>query len=155
MTENLCVRASKIVVCGCAERGVPNRYNFAFSVIRVEKNLSMADDSTLPPAPPPPLVRSKSQLAEIETESVRRASLAFADDAFCGFGDAPTDRQFNEATQHLIEYRRSPFCYEDGISVPPYSQCCHPRKPGDAFFPCVFGFDPPEPLPACGRDRAT
>ena len=79
--------------------------------------------------------------------------LAFADGAFCGFEDAATDRQFHEATRHLIDYRRSPFCYEDGVSVPPYSQCCHPRKPGDAFFPCVFGFDPPEPLPTCGKER--
>lgn len=99
----------------------------------------------------------------LSAEQVRRAlaphaaagviELAFADGAFCGFEDAATDRQFHEATRHLIDYRRSPFCYEDGVSVPPYSQCCHPRKPGDAFFPCVFGFDPPEPLPTCGKER--
>ena len=73
-------------------------------------------------------------------------------DAFCGFDDnAALDRTFNDATRKLLDYRRSPFCYEDHVSVPPYSQCCRPRKPGDAFFPCVDGFDPPEPLPKCGR----
>ena len=79
--------------------------------------------------------------------------LAFAADTFCGFDDAAEDRTFNDATMRLIEYRRSPFCYEDGVSVPPYSQCCSPRKPGDAFFPCIQGFDPPGPLPACGQLR--
>ena len=81
-----------------------------------------------------------------------RAQLDDAIDAFCGFdGDAALDRTFNDATRKLLDYRRSPFCYEDHLSVPPYSQCCRPRKPGDAFFPCVDGFDPPEPLPKCGR----
>ena len=35
---------------------------------------------------------------------------------------------------------------------PPRPQCCHPRKPGDKFFPCIDGFDPPEPLPTCAAD---
>ena len=38
---------------------------------------------------------------------------------------------------------------EGSDNAPLFSQCCSPRKPGDKFFPCKEGFDPPEPLPAC------
>ena len=69
--------------------------------------------------------------------------------AFCGFVDRAENVRFEKASQRLLEYKRSPFCYEDGVTVPAYSQCCTPRKPGDAFFPCIHGFDPPEPLPSC------
>ena len=31
--------------------------------------------------------------------------------------------------------------------------CCSPRKPGDKFFPCIHGFDDPDPLPACAAGR--
>ena len=57
------------------------------------------------------------------------------------------------ATRQLLHYKRDPFCYEDNVrpKPPPYSQCCRPRKPGDAFFPCLYGFDEPEPLVACKR----
>ena len=75
--------------------------------------------------------------------------LADAVDVFCSFDDdAATDRAFQSISHRLIEYKVS-FCYEDGLRVPPYSQCCKPRKPGDAHFPCIYGFDDPEPLPAC------
>ena len=73
--------------------------------------------------------------------------------SFCGFTDAAEHRTFEQASHRLLEYKRSPFCYEDGVRVPGYSQCCTPRKTGDPFFPCVYGFDPPEPLPACARAR--
>ena len=76
--------------------------------------------------------------------------LSEARDVFCGFGDVAADRAFEVASRRLLEYKRSPFCYEDGlVGVPGYSQCCKPRKPGDAFFPCKYGFDPPEALPQC------
>ena len=78
--------------------------------------------------------------------------LTDAKDAFCGLDNPSEDRTFSLATRRVLEYRRSPFCYEDHLSPqpPPYSQCCRPRKPGDAFFPCVEGFDDPEPLVSCG-----
>ena len=38
---------------------------------------------------------------------------------------------------------------EGSDNAPLFSQCCHPRKPGDKFFPCVHGFDPPKALPPC------
>ena len=38
---------------------------------------------------------------------------------------------------------------EGSDNAPLFSQCCHPRKPGDKFFPCIRGFKPPDPLPAC------
>jgi hypothetical protein len=69
---------------------------------------------------------------------------------FCGFRDRATNTAFSRESQRLLEYRRTPFCMEDDArGVPGYSQCCSPRKPGDKFFPCHYGFDPPEPLPAC------
>ena len=72
-------------------------------------------------------------------------------DAFCGFdGEPQLQRAFDEVTERLLHYQRTPFCYEDHITgVPAYSQCCRPRKPGDAFFPCINGFDAPEPLAKC------
>jgi hypothetical protein len=89
----------------------------------------------------------RSALAPHESAGV--LELTDATDIFCGFEDTAVDRAFGEQTRQLLDYKRSPFCYEDGVKVPPYSQCCHPRKPGDAFFPCVHCFDAPEPLPAC------
>lgn len=80
------------------------------------------------------------------------AVIEFADpiDAFCGFEDPVVDRKFNDASRRLLDYKRSPFCYEDAEAArPPYSQCCRPRKPGDPFFPCIDGFDDPEPLVQC------
>ena len=56
---------------------------------------------------------------------------------------------FERDSQKLLAYHRSPFCYEDGIRAASYSQCCKPRKPGDDYFPCIYGFDDPEPLPSC------
>lgn len=77
--------------------------------------------------------------------------LSDAVDTFCGFDDDPAlDRHFAKQLASLLHYRRLPLCYEDGVRVPGYSQCCTPRKPGDPFFPCVQGFEPPEPLPVCG-----
>jgi len=68
---------------------------------------------------------------------------------FCGFVDAAATRAFERDSQKLLAYHRSPFCYEDGIRAASYSQCCKPRKPGDDYFPCIYGFDDPEPLPSC------
>ena len=93
----------------------------------------------------------RAALAPHATKAV--IEFAFVDNIFCGFEDTSEDRAFVDATMELLHYHRSPFCYEDGVSAPPYSQCCHPRKPGDAFFPCVHGFDPPDPLPVCGAQR--
>ena len=73
-------------------------------------------------------------------------------DVFCGFvHDAQAQRGFARASAWLLHYQRLPFCYEDGVTthVPGYSQCCKPRKPGDAFFPCIHGFDDPAKLPSC------
>lgn len=92
----------------------------------------------------------RTALAPYASQAV--IELADVVDSFCGFDDDPAlQRTFLESTHRLLEYKRSPFCYEDHVSgVPPYSQCCRPRKPGDAFFPCVDGFDAPEPLVKCG-----
>jgi hypothetical protein len=76
--------------------------------------------------------------------------LAEAAGIFCGFEDDSMGRAYAAASRHLLHYRRLPLCYEEGAGrVPGYSQCCTPRKPGDAFWPCVHGFDPPEDLPKC------
>ena len=75
--------------------------------------------------------------------------LADVVDAFCGFEDPEAGRAFTKAANTLLHYRRSPFCYEDGLHVPGYSQCCKPRKEGDPFFPCKYGFDAPAPLAQC------
>ena len=50
----------------------------------------------------------------------------------------------------MLHYRRAHFCTMEGSdNAPLFSQCCSPRKPGDKFFPCKEGFDPPQPLPTC------
>ena len=89
-------------------------------------------------------------------ESAAIIELKDVTDVFCGFESRSLDAEFKSATQRVLDYKRSPLCYEDGTrpdgtpaAAPPYSQCCHPRKPGDKFFPCVHGFDDPEPLVAC------
>jgi arabinosyltransferase len=70
--------------------------------------------------------------------------------SFCGMADPMADAAFKAESNRLLVYRRTAFCMEDDArGVPGYSQCCSPRKAGDKFFPCLHGFDPPEPLPAC------
>jgi len=70
--------------------------------------------------------------------------------AFCGFADHSTNVDFLSQTQGLLHYRRTPFCMMEGSNnAPLFSQCCYPRKPGDKFFPCIDGFEPPKALPAC------
>ena len=132
--------------------GVGVREPMFLSNPRVPPNVtsSIARDVKLP--------RKGMPASEVRTALAQYADTAvieFADvvDAFCGFdGDAALERTFLDSTRRLLEYKRSPFCYEDHVSgVPPYSQCCRPRKPGDAFFPCIQGFDDPEPLVACTR----
>ena len=54
----------------------------------------------------------------------------------------------------MLHYRRANFCTIEGSDdAPQFSQCCSPRKPGDKFFPCVEGFEPPAPLPACAHPK--
>ena len=70
--------------------------------------------------------------------------------SFCGFGDSSVDSVYRAETERLLHYQRTPFCMMEGSdNAPLFSQCCHPRKPGDKFFPCVHGFDPPDALPRC------
>lgn len=70
--------------------------------------------------------------------------------AFCGFEDSALDAKFKEESKKLLSYSRTPFCTMEGSNnAPLFSQCCSPRKPGDKFFPCLHGFEPPQPLPAC------
>jgi len=70
--------------------------------------------------------------------------------SFCGFADGSMDRLFRRESNKLLHYQRTPFCMMEGSNnAPLFSQCCSPRKPGDKFFPCINGFDPPEALPAC------
>ena len=90
---------------------------------------------------------------ELGAESAAVLEVADAVGTFCGFADAGTNRSFAQAVGRLLAYKRTPFCYDDGPGprAPGYSQCCTPRKPGDPFFPCKYGFDPPEPFPACAR----
>ncbi len=72
---------------------------------------------------------------------------------FCGFSEDKTEHDaFLVETAQLLTYRRTPFCMMEGSNnAPLFSQCCSPRKPGDKFFPCVNGFDPPAPLPQCAQ----
>eukprot|EP00966_Prymnesium_polylepis_P096598 2237986-Prymnesium_polylepis.2 len=64
-----------------------------------------------------------------------RPPLTHARDAPPPAGPQENDA-FVKESGRLLEYRRSPFCMEDDArNVPPYSQCCSPRKPGDKFFP--------------------
>ena len=73
---------------------------------------------------------------------------------FCGFADGAANREFAERTKQMLTYKRTPFCMMEGSdNAPLFSQCCSPRKPGDKFFPCVHGFDDPDPLPACAAGR--
>ena len=82
-----------------------------------------------------------------------RAGVIEIDDAvgvFCGFTEPSTAAAFDASSRRVLEYRRTPFCMMEGSDdAPLFSQCCHPRKPGDKFFPCIHGFDPPPALPAC------
>uniref|UniRef100_A0A7S0LDU7 Uncharacterized protein n=1 Tax=Coccolithus braarudii TaxID=221442 RepID=A0A7S0LDU7_9EUKA len=74
--------------------------------------------------------------------------------AFCGFLDSRVDDAFKKASERLLTYPRSPFCMMEGSdNAPLFSQCCSPRKPGDKFFPCMHGFDPPPPLPTCAHPQ--
>ena len=69
---------------------------------------------------------------------------------FCGFTDPTTHAAYERETHALLHYQRTPFCMMEGSNnAPLFSQCCYPRKPGDKFFPCINGFDPPEDLPSC------
>jgi len=69
---------------------------------------------------------------------------------FCGFDDPTENKRFVDLTGEMLTYHRTPFCTMEGSdNAPLFSQCCSPRKPGDKFFPCIQGFDPPEPLPVC------
>ena len=69
---------------------------------------------------------------------------------FCGFRDRRVDATFAVESDRLLHYQRTPFCMMEGSdNAPLFSQCCYPRKPGDKFFPCMHGFDNPEPPPAC------
>ena len=83
-------------------------------------------------------------------ENAAIIELSAAKGSFCGFTDASTHSLYKSETENMLTYRRDPFCMMEGSNnAPLFSQCCHPRKPGDKFFPCVYGFDPPEALPAC------
>ena len=83
-------------------------------------------------------------------EDARIIELSDARGTFCGFKDAATNRLFERETKVMLHYHRTPFCMMEGSNnAPLFSQCCSPRKPGDKFFPCVHGFDPPDALPAC------
>jgi hypothetical protein len=76
-------------------------------------------------------------------------------DVFCGFEDPATNKWFVDQTAQMLHYSRTPFCTMEGSdNAPLFSQCCSPRKPGDKFFPCVYGFDPPDPLPTCSAAPA-
>ena len=85
------------------------------------------------------------------------ASIIEIDDVvgtFCGFADGAANREFAERTKQMLTYKRTPFCMMEGSdNAPLFSQCCSPRKPGDKFFPCIHGFDDPDPLPACAAGR--
>jgi hypothetical protein len=83
-------------------------------------------------------------------EDARIIELSDARGTFCGFKDAATNGLFERETKVMLHYHRTPFCMMEGSNnAPLFSQCCSPRKPGDKFFPCVNGFDPPDALPAC------
>ncbi len=76
--------------------------------------------------------------------------LAGVIDSFCGFAESRLDALYRSETQRMLHYQRTPFCMMEGSNnAPLFSNCCFPRKPGDKFFPCMHGFDPPDALPAC------
>ena len=81
---------------------------------------------------------------------VRIIELGDVRGSFCGFTEPSVDATFRSETERLLHYQRTPFCMMEGSdNAPLFSQCCHPRKPGDKFFPFVHGFDPPDALPRC------
>ncbi len=86
-------------------------------------------------------------------EPYKEAGVIVLDDvigAFCGFKDAELNALFERETTRMLSYTRTPFCTMEGSdNAPLFSNCCSPRKPGEKFFPCTYGFDPPEQLPAC------
>ena len=83
-------------------------------------------------------------------DSAAIIELSDARDTFCGFTNAAEHKRYMSETEGMLTYHRDPFCMMEGSdNAPLFSQCCHPRKPGDKFFPCVHGFDNPEPPPAC------
>jgi len=70
--------------------------------------------------------------------------------SFCGFVERSAHKLWTSETEAMLTYHRDPFCMMEGSNnAPLFSQCCSPRKPGDKFFPCMHGFDNPEPPPAC------
>ena len=74
--------------------------------------------------------------------------------SFCGFRDEAAHATFRDESQRMLHYRRANFCTIEGSDdAPQFSQCCSPRKPGGKFFPCVEGFEPPAPLPACAHPK--
>ena len=106
------------------------------------------------------IVKAKLQMKALNDEQVIAAlkphegaailELDAVAGTFCGFTDSATQRLFVRETNRLLHYQRTPFCMMEGSNnAPLFSQCCHPRKPGDKFFPCLHGFDAPEALPAC------
>jgi len=83
-------------------------------------------------------------------ESAAVIELSDAIGAFCGFVDRAANQLFVTETQQMLTYHREPFCTMEGSNnAPLFSQCCHARKPGDKFFPCVHGFDDPVAPPTC------
>ena len=73
---------------------------------------------------------------------------------FCGFSDTAAHSAFLTESERVLTYERVPFCTMEGSdNAPLYSRCCTPWHEGEKFFPCVYGFGKPEPLPMCGAQR--
>ncbi|KAL1508010.1 hypothetical protein AB1Y20_007608 [Prymnesium parvum] len=83
-----------------------------------------------------------AHVAVIEIERV--------DGRFCGFEDAQVNRDFAAESHRVLSYKRVPFCTMEGSdNAPLYSRCCEPWHEGEKYFPCIYGFDDPAPLPKC------
>mmetsp|Transcript_16999 Transcript_16999/g.28375 ORF Transcript_16999/g.28375 Transcript_16999/m.28375 type:complete len:856 (-) Transcript_16999:413-2980(-) len=111
-------------------------HNVSSSIARVSLNKGINDRQVIQ------ALAAQQHAAIIEIDD--------AESVFCGFANAEQDAAFQKDSKQLLTYHRTFFCMMEGSNnAPLFSQCCTPRKPGDKFFPCMYGFDDPEPLPAC------
>jgi hypothetical protein len=131
------------------ELGVPVREEGFFSNPRVPTNVS---SSIVKVSMPKGRIFDELTLRDFLKPHDSAAVIELSDvvGSFCGFSEQRAHDLYVRESERMLTYQRTPFCTMEGSdNAPLFSQCCHPRKPGDKFFPCVYGFEPPQPLPSC------
>jgi len=129
--------------------GVPIREPDFLTHSRVPPNVTGSIARVqLPAGKPLSDVQLRQQLSAHEGAAI--IELEEADDRFCGFVDADAQEAFRTESERVLTYDRVPFCTMEGSdNAPLYSRCCTPWHEGEKFFPCVYGFGKPKPLPQC------